>query len=124
MKKMFSLFCLFLFLINGLAFIVSPLTINSDEELKYEILEDYDPLVDINITFEVLAIRALDKIDYSSDPDFFVKVIIDEEEFVSPTWEDTSYLYNCWDVAKDVSDDVETVNITVQLTFCYICLSR
>jgi len=115
MKKMFSILCLFLFLISSMAFIVSPLKINSDKESRYEILEDYDPLIDINITFEVLAIRALDKIDCSSDPDFFVKVIIDDEEFVSPIWEDTSYLYNCWNVTKDVSDDVETVNITIQL---------
>jgi len=78
-------------------------------------LDDFDPLVDISISIDILAIRALDKIDLFSDPDFFIKIYINNEEFVSQIWHDTSYLYNCWNITKNVSDDVEIVDIKIEL---------
>ncbi len=79
------------------------------------ILEDYDPLVDINITVDILAIRALDTIDLRSAPDFFIKIFINDVEYTSPVWEDSNYLYNCYTVTADVPDDTKTVDVSVQL---------
>ncbi|HIH28260.1 MAG TPA: hypothetical protein HA260_00485 [Thermoplasmata archaeon] len=82
---------------------------------QQNILEDYDPLVDINITVDILAIRALDTIDLFSDPDFFVTLFINDAEYTSPLWENTRYLYHCFTVTADVPDDTKTVNVTIQL---------
>ena len=89
-------------------------------------IADYDPLVDISLTFQLLKIRSLEKndnhlnfkeyIDKYSQPDFFVKVFINEEEFQSDIWRNTRYVYDPnWSVTVDVPDDVELVNITIQL---------
>jgi len=88
--------------------------------------EDFDPLVDIEVTVEIQKIRAFDKedkqlhrreyIDATSDPDFYVKLFINNEEFVSDTWEDTKYIYNSpFSATLDVADDQEFVDITIQL---------
>jgi len=88
--------------------------------------DDYDPLVNTIVTVEIKKIRSLvtdtfiapplDKIDQLSDPDFYVKVFINEEEFVSPTWNNQKYVYDPqWSATLDVPDDVEVVNITIQL---------
>ena len=69
------------------------------------VIEDYDPLVDVNITVNIEAIRALDTIDFLSKPDFFVIIRINDVEYTSPIWENTSYLYNCFSVTTDVPDD-------------------
>ena len=45
--------------------------------------EDLDPLVDLEVTVTIKEIRALDKIDRYSDPDFYVKVFINDEKFKS-----------------------------------------
>ena len=87
---------------------------------------DNDPLVDLSVTFEIkqictlektdLGLRPIDKIDYLSNPDFYVKVFINNEEFTSPIWSDTKYVYNPnWSATVDVPDEVEWVNITIQL---------
>jgi len=88
--------------------------------------DDIDPLVDLSITVEIKQIRSLektdldifpiDKIDLFSDPDFYVKVIINDEEFTSPVWENMKYIYDPqWSATLDVPDDKEFVNITIQL---------
>jgi hypothetical protein len=88
--------------------------------------DDNDPLVDLSVTVEIKQIRTLektdlgllpiDKIDRFSDPDFYVKVFINNEEFTSPIWNDTKYVYNPeWSATADVPDEVEWVNITIQL---------
>jgi hypothetical protein len=77
--------------------------------------EDYDPLVDVTITVDILAIRALDTIDLLSDPDFFVKVFVNGAEFTSPVWNDTKYLYDCYNVTVDVPDENRSVDVTIQL---------
>ena len=76
---------------------------------------DYDPLVDLNITVDIIAIRALDTLDLLSDPDFFVKVYINEAEFISQIWENTSYVYNGFSTTIDVPDDDKTMDIRIQL---------
>jgi len=88
--------------------------------------DDNDPLVDLSVTVEIKQIRTLektdlgllpiDKIDRFSDPDFYVKVFINNEEFTSPIWNDTKYVYNPkWSATADVPDEIEWVNITIQL---------
>jgi hypothetical protein len=115
MKKVFNFIsCI---LLVGILSVVpaasSKLSIN--DQHMYSTLVDYDPLVDINITIDILAIRALDKIDPLSHPDFFVKVFINDAEYTSPIWEDASYLYNCFTVSTDVPDDKKSVDVTLQL---------
>ena len=88
--------------------------------------DDFDPLVDIEVTVEIQKIRSLvadtllgppvDKIDPFSDPDFYVKVFINDHEFTSPTWTNEKYVYDPqWSASLDVPDDIELVNITIQL---------
>ena len=89
-------------------------------------IDDIDPLVDLSITVEIKQIRSLektdlgfmpiDKIDIFSDPDFYVKVIINNEEFTSPVWENMKYVYDPqWSATLNVPDEIESVNITIQL---------
>jgi hypothetical protein len=89
--------------------------INDNKENESILVEDFDPLVDINITIDILAIRALDEIVCSALPNFYLKIFINEEEFVSPVWNNVSYLYDCWSVSKDVDDNIELVDISIEL---------
>jgi hypothetical protein len=79
-------------------------------------LEDFDPLVDVEVTVEIDTIRALDVIDLDSDPDFFVKIYINNVEFVSPIFNNSRNLYNLnWSSTVDVPDDIEKVSVRIQL---------
>jgi len=88
--------------------------------------EDLDPLVDIIVTVEIQKIRSLEKndrqlfsrekIDPFSDPDFYVKVFINDVEFESPIWRNTKYVYDPqWSATLNVPDDQENVSIKIQL---------
>ncbi|GAG34643.1 unnamed protein product, partial [marine sediment metagenome] len=88
--------------------------------------EDFDPLVDIEVTVEIQKIRSFDKydkqvhrreyIDRTSDPDFYVKVFINDVEFSSDVWEDTKYIYDPqFSPTFNVPDDEEFVEIKIQL---------
>jgi hypothetical protein len=87
---------------------------------------DFDPLVDVTVTVEIQKIRSLEKfdtqiptiekIDWFSDPDFYVKVFINDEEFTSPIWRNTKYVYDPqWSATLSVPDDEEFVDIKIQL---------
>ena len=87
---------------------------------------DFDPLVDVIVTVEIHKMRAFDKYDQQlrfreyvdrwSDPDFYLKVFINGEEFTSPTWHNTKYIYDPnWSATLDVPDDEEYVDIIIQL---------
>ena len=55
-------------------------------------------------------------IDQNSDPDFYVKVFINDVEFVSDVWDNTLYIYDPqWSAVLDVPDDEEFVDIKIQL---------
>jgi len=93
-------------------------------------LDDIDPLVDIEVTVSFQKIRAFDKldlqllvneyIDKNSDPDFYIKVFINGEEFVSPVWSETKYIYEPnWSATLNVPDDERYVDITIQLWDSY-----
>jgi hypothetical protein len=88
--------------------------------------DDFDPLVDISVIVTINKIRAFDKfdqqllkreyVDWDSDPDYFVKVIINDEEFTSSVWPNTKYIYDPqWSATLNVPDDVEFVNVVIQL---------
>ena len=121
-KIIFSLFVITLFLFSVSA---NP----TEYEKSFELLsgEDFDPLVDIEVTVEIQAIRSLQKfdfpnpktlevIDWLSDPDFFVKVFINDQEFISDIWHNTKYIYNPdFSPTLNVNDDEEFVDIKIQL---------
>ncbi len=88
--------------------------------------EDFDPLVDIEVTFELLSIRSLEKndnhinqreyIDRVTYPDFYIKVWINDEYKKSSVWRNTRYIYDPEFIFKvDVPDDEELVYIKIQL---------
>ena len=88
--------------------------------------DDLDPLVDVEVTVEITKIRslekkdnhipAIEKIDWLSDPDFYVKIFINDQESVSQTWHNTKYVYNPQFSAKlNVPDEEEFVDIKIQL---------
>jgi len=94
--------------INSLKEIKKPISANTEPD-------DLDPLVDIELTFTVKHIRALDKIDLFSEPDFYVKVFINDVEYESPLWKDQQYVFDPWSVTVDVPDEEENVTIKIQL---------
>jgi hypothetical protein len=78
--------------------------------------EDFDPLVDIKVTVDIISIRTLDETILLNNPDFFVKVRIDSEEFLSPLWQDSPYLDDIhWTATANIADDVEYVDISIEL---------
>ena len=88
--------------------------------------DDLDPLVDIVVTVEIQKIRSFDrydwitntieKIDWLDDPDLYVKVFINDAEFVSKVWHNTKYIYDPqWSATLNVPDDEEFVDIKIQL---------
>lgn len=87
------------------------------EQYKYQnMLEDLDQLVDLQVTVEINTIRAFDIIDKHSEPDFYVKVFINDNEFKSPVWKNQKYVENpSWSATCDVPDDQENVTIKIQL---------
>ena len=87
---------------------------------------DIDPLVDLAVTVDILKIRSLEHddpqlhlkeiIDEDSDPDFYITIIINGEEFTSNIFWNTKYLYDPpFSATLDVPDDQESVDIVIQL---------
>lgn len=85
---------------------------------------DFDPLVDISVTVEIKMIRYLAVNELQTfpankgneSPNFYMKVLINDEEFTSPVWNDMKYIKNPdWNATLNVPDDVEIVTITLQL---------
>lgn len=139
-KKVFIISILVCIMLSINVLAISPVRINNDEFVESisnkeirQLLnpstctnEDLDPLNDIKITVDIKKIRslesknmqvfAIDKIDFFSDPDFYVKVFINDEEFISPVWNNKKYIDNPdWSATCDIPDDLDTVNITIQL---------
>lgn len=81
--------------------------------------EDLDPLIDLEVTVTIKEIRAFDKIDKFSDPDFYVKVFINGEEGPKcGVWHNQKYVKDddfIYRFTKNVADDVEFVEIIIQL---------
>jgi hypothetical protein len=97
-----------------------------EKEIQSSMVDDFDPLCDIQLTFTLITIRSLERtqhltftkktIDRGSDPDFYVVVTINNQKFTSPVWRNSRYLYNInWSITTDVPDDQEFVPIRIQL---------
>lgn len=91
-----------------------------------DILEDWDPLTDVKITVDILKIRSLEKrdlqlnsiekIDKFSDPDFYVKIFINDVEYRSHIFYDTKYIEEVdWYATANVPDNEELVKIRIEL---------
>jgi len=89
-------------------------------------ISDFDPLSNIKVTVDIQKIRAFAKddqqvrvkeyIDMNSDPDFYVKIIINGEVFISDIWHDTKFIYEPhFNATLDVPDDEEIVTVVIQL---------
>ena len=77
---------------------------------------DIDPLIDLELTVTIKEIRALDKIDRLSDPDFYVKVYINDELWwTTDVWKNQKYIREPISNTIDVPDDEENVSIKIQL---------
>jgi len=98
--------------------------VKSKKQTSY--LSDFDPLVDVEVTVEIQKIRAFDTldiqvpireyIDRTSDPDLYIKIIINDHEFTSDIWHDTKYIYDPqFSATLDVPDDEEFVTVKIQL---------
>lgn len=100
--------------------------VNTTTSEHLNISEDFDPLVDIHVTFELLSIRSLEKydnhlhereyIDRWTPPDFYVKVWVNDEISKSDMWWNRRYIYDPqFSFEVDVPDDEELVHIKIQL---------
>jgi hypothetical protein len=85
--------------------------------LQTPLLEDFDPLVDnITVTVTIKEIRALKTIDLLSNPDFYVKVRINELESISDVWENMKYAEDPdFSISAEVPKDEEFVNVSIEL---------
>jgi hypothetical protein len=89
---------------------------NNNKNFNNIVNEDLDPLVDLQLTFELKQIRAFEKFDKYTNPDFFVKIFINDNEFKSPIWRNTRFVYNPdWKITYNVPDDQQWVDIKIQL---------
>ena len=121
MMCLFSIVILLIININ----VISEGQNSSISDLNYE-YEDIDPLVDIEVTVEIKEIISLEKhwfesnsderIDRYSDPDFYIKVFINDEEHVSPIWKNKKFINEPdWSAKTNVPDDEEYVKIKIEL---------
>ena len=76
MKKTIILVIVGLLIFNS--FLVAGWSIKNDIEVETIPSDDFDPLVDINLTVDILEIRAFEKINNKFNPGFFVKILINE----------------------------------------------
>jgi len=113
----------------------SALTIRNEESPVIMGETDLDELVDVNVTVEIKQIRSLEKYDLSiptiekidlhGDPDFYVKVFINDAEFTSNVWHNRKYVDNPgWSATLNVPDDEDLVDIKIQLWDWNIGLDR
>ena len=141
MRKNKKLFCLTTLLILFFSMNVSALQIEKNRE-QIEIEnnsnpienclvitsgddeENLDPLVDLEVTFTIKEIRALDKIDFIGKPDFYVKVFINDEVRQSPIWRNQKYVNETWSTTVDVDDFEQNVSIKIQLWDKFLFLDK
>lgn len=113
---------------SGLAKQLQPITIQKQSketynpQVKHTVITpagvtDFDPLDSaINVTVTIKEIRALKIIELLSNPNFFVKVRINDHAFVSNVWNKTKYVEKPnWSATAEVPKDKEFVNVTIEL---------
>jgi len=108
-----SMLSLSLLSVNGLEINkqnITTVNTNSEIELTVEIqkirsLEKDDPQV-----------KAKEEIDTASDPDFYLKIYINNIEFTSDIWHNTRYIYNPdFSPTVNIPADEEDIVIKIQL---------
>ena len=108
MNKLITLMFIILFFINTI-----PLNSCSEEVL---IINESEKINDISVKVKLLSIRSLDEIDEFSDPDFQIKVYINNIEFTSDIWHNTRYIYNPdFSPTVDIPSDEDFIDIKIQL---------
>jgi len=81
-------------------------------------IDDYAPGVDAYLTVTIKKVRALDKIDLFSDPDFYVKVYINDKLFQSDVIKNKRYIYGIpyvWQFTDDIPDEERFVKVRIEL---------
>jgi hypothetical protein len=78
-------------------------------------IDDYGPGIDIKLNITIKKIRALDRIDLFSEPDFYVKLFVNNQVFTSKTWYNQKVVNEDWSTIVDVPDEDEKVIIIIQL---------
>ncbi|MCK5636215.1 MAG: hypothetical protein KAH91_02255, partial [Thermoplasmatales archaeon] len=64
MKKIWPILCIIILISSGAVTSALQITTKEEETIKQSsLIEDYDPLIDISVTIDIIAIRALDEID-------------------------------------------------------------
>ncbi len=121
---------------------ILPLTTSVNSLIINNEGEDLDPLVDVEVTVEIQAIRYLEEglsssfekplirsvifrnliskffgsiITNDDTPSFYIKVFVNDHEFTSDIWPDSNYVYDTWTATLNVPDEQEFVNINIQL---------
>jgi hypothetical protein len=82
---------------------------------NHDYSKDVEPFGDLEITVTIKEIRAYDKIDLLSDPDFYVRLTINGERFKSKIWHNQKFVNEEWSTTVDIPEDMENVSITIQL---------
>ena len=102
-------------------------TVVSTTQPKSDLQEDYEPFIDdLKVYVDIQQIRSLEKfdtqipfrekIDRYSDPDFYVKVFINDVETTSQVWKNTKYIEDPeFTASASVPSDEEFVDIKIQL---------
>ena len=116
MKKIGKKYCILLILVTLIIPSASALQ-TKQVPTPLRITEDFDPLDEqIIVTMTIKEIRALKTIDVLSDPDFYVRVGINDNEFTSDVWQNTKYVEEPnWSASGEVPKDQEFVNISIAL---------
>jgi hypothetical protein len=77
--------------------------------------KDIEPFADLEITVTIKEIRAYDQLDAITDPDFYVKLIINGEKFQSDIWRNQKYVKEEWSKTVNIPEDQEWVDVQIQL---------
>ena len=80
--------------------------------------KDYDPNTDLKLTVTITQIRALDNFEKIGDPDFYVKIYINDQEYTSPVFQNQKYLYGdpyLYQVTSNIPDYLENITVQIQL---------
>jgi hypothetical protein len=108
MRNLLNYFFIILLIINTFSIV----SYNAENLKQIEIGKNDNKYITINFS----SIRSLDQIDKLSDPDFYLKIIYDNQEFISKIWNNTEYIYDTnFSPIINVSNDLEEIKIIIQL---------
>jgi len=108
MRNLLNYFFIILLIINSFSIV----SYNAENLKQIDIgKNDYK-----HVTINFSSIRSLDQIDQLSDPDFYLKIIYDDQEFTSKIWHNTKYIYDInFSPVINITNDLEEIKIIIQL---------